>query len=140
MKKLTFIIIGLLLFACSKDSTEPAEEDNINLEILVKENKTPVPNIYVEVSALVKLIHLNQNSITGDVESVALTETQVDKEMTNTYGKVNFNYKNKSLPNRNGIIIEKVSLKKFSKEILADSTEKFIEKGGSLNLSYNIGE
>ncbi|MFC1724340.1 hypothetical protein ACFL4T_01845 [candidate division KSB1 bacterium] len=139
MKKIfLFLICAFLVLGCSKKTTAPSNEDLVKLEITVNSNGQPASTIYVQVHAMVKLNHLNQNSVTGDVETVALVETQVDEELTNTYGKVNFNYRDQSLPDEKGIIIKKVVLSRLSEVILEDTEEKFIKKNEDLKLTYDV--
>lgn len=138
MKKYLIYILAFLLFIfCGKKSTAPSNEDNIKLEITVLENGTPAGNLYVTVFAMVKLIHLNQMQ-SGDIASIALVETQEDQQITNPYGKVNFSYVDKSLPDENGIIIKKIVLSRLSEELYVDDEEKFIKKNESLKLTIDL--
>lgn len=136
-KFLIYNLTFLLVIFCGKKSTEPSNEDSIKLEITVMENDSPRENIYVTVFAMVKLIHLNQTQ-SGDIASIALVETQEDQQITNLYGKVQFSYKDKSLPEENGIIIKKIVLSRLSEELYVDSVEKFIKKNESLKLTVEL--
>ena len=136
MKKTFFLLlwVALIFNSCSKDSTdaEPVE-DVVKIEVLVRENGSPTENIFVIIDATV--------TDPVRVRSVGVVDyetTQTDQLTTNVYGKVTFSYRDKSIPDRNGIIVLKVTIKKLSSVMLEDTEEKFVEKGKTLKLEYDI--
>ena len=141
MKKLVFLIIFslVLIFSyCSKKGTEStAEEDKITIEVLVKESGIPAENLFVIVVSKVQESVKNFGAREND-EVISYEVTQTDQLTTSSYGKVLFTYVNKSLPDRGGIIIETITIKRMNDVLYEDLEEKFIEKGESLKLEYDI--
>ena len=142
MKKIILMIIlssALILAFCSKKSSEPEEEDIIKIEVLVKENGSPAQNIYVIIDArveeTVKQIdtgNINADSVTG------YEATQTDQVLTNQYGKANFSYRNKSLPDIGGIKITKITIKRMNDILIEDDELRILESGTNLDLEYEI--
>lgn len=140
MKKvLTIILAFLLVFCfCKKKSTDSeVEEDKIVVEVLVKENGSPVQNMFVEISAKVQEAVKNFGAQPDD-EVISYEVTETNSIATNQYGKATFSYNNKSLPDRGGIVIDKVVIKQMSTEVHQDDIDKFVKKGATLNLEYEL--
>ena len=141
MKKHVFLIIfslALIFSYCSKKGTEStAEEDKITIEVLVKESGVPAENLFVIVVSKVQEAVKNFGAREND-EVISYEVTQTDQSTTSSYGKVLFTYVNKSLPDRGGIIIETITIKRMNDVLYEDLEEKFIEKGESLKLEYDI--
>ncbi|MFC1725172.1 hypothetical protein ACFL4T_06070 [candidate division KSB1 bacterium] len=142
MKRFGFVLVLslVLIFAfCSKKSSDPGEEDIIKIEILVKENGSPVQNIYVIIDAQVE--ETVKQIDTGNINADTVTgyeSTQTDQVLTNQYGKSNFSYKNKSLPDLGGIKITKVTIKRMNTVLIEDDELRILKSGASLNLEYEI--
>ena len=142
MKKFSLILIFsvvLVLSFCSKKGSDPEEEDIIKIEVLVKENSSPAQNIYVIIDArveeTVKQIdtgNINADSVTG------YEATQTDQVLTNQYGKANFSYRNKSLPDLGGIKITKITIKRMNETLIEDDELRILKSGANLNLEYEI--
>ena len=138
MKKLLVILLSLFLaFSfCKKSGSDADDEgDNITVEVTVKENGQPVANLFVIITA--KVQETVKNRAEGD-EVISYETTAENQQTTTTYGKATFNYVDKSLPERGGIVIEKVTIKRLNDIVHEDTEEKFIKKNGSLNLEYEI--
>lgn len=141
MRKNFILILSIfLLFGfCKKSGTESeSAEDDITIEITVLENGTPKAGIYVIVYALVKQYTMSRvegSQTQGDF----YTTTQENTVLTNVYGKSIFKYHDMSVPDRSGIVVEKIELKYMNNIVLEDPEEKLIEKNGSLELEYDIG-
>ena len=128
--------LALVFTFCSKDSTSTEEEeDSITLEINVTKNGSAAQNIFVIVEALIWETVLNRDAGT---HTDAYESTQEDEETTNVYGKATFTYNRQSIPSRNGIVIQKVTIKELSTIVVEDTEDKVIEKNGSLSLDYEI--
>ncbi|MFC1724337.1 hypothetical protein ACFL4T_01830 [candidate division KSB1 bacterium] len=140
MKKLffTLLVVSLTIPFCGKKSTTPTVEDKVTLEVTVTENGSPKSGVYVRVFALVKkytLSRVDGSSTRGDY----YTETQEEEVLSNVYGKSIFTWNDQSVPDRDGIVIEKIVLSVFNDVVLEDTEEKLIKKNGSLALTYDIG-
>ena len=140
MRKITFSLLlcfaVILIFYCKKSTETEPEEDIIKIEVLVRENGIPTPNLFVIIEARVQE---SVRSRTDEIRRVISYEiTQEDQLTTNNYGKAIIEYRDKSIPERNGIVVEKVTIKKLSTVMLEDFEEKFVEKGTTLNLEYDI--
>ena len=128
--------LAMVFTFCSKNSTDSnGEEDKITLEITVKENGSPVQNIFVIVEA--KVQETVKNRAEGD-EVISYETTQEDQITTTVYGKATFTYVDKSLPNEGGIIIMGITIKRVNDVLLEDTEERFIAKGNSLSLEFEI--
>ena len=138
-KSLVLISIFLLVFCfCKKKSSDAdVEEDKIVVEVLVKENGSPVQNIFEEITAKVQEAVKNFGAQPDD-EVISYEVTESNSLTTNQYGKATFNYNNKSLPDRGGIVVDKVVIKRLSTVVYEDDVDKFVKKGATLNLEYEI--
>ena len=138
MKRQIVYAVLLALFlvaACKKTGSEPSAEDNVTLEITVLKNGVPSSNIFVKVEAVI----WKSTYLSGGVTRNEAYETSEDIEkITNNYGKTTFKYVDKSVPSRNGILIEKVTIKEGTTIVLEDAEEKVIEKNKTLKLTYEI--
>lgn len=139
MKRILLLVIFCLVLSCvfcKKKSTDTdTVEDIIKVEVTVKENGIAVENIFVIIDSKV------QESVKGtvdDVDVVSYETSQNDQITTNSSGIASFTYRNKSLPDRGGIVIEKVTIKRLSTVLSEDTQERFIKKGETLKLSYDI--
>ena len=138
MKKiLIFLLCLTLAFAfCKKSGSETEEEeDRITLEITVTKNGAPAQNIFVEVEATVWQYVINRDS---GMHTDAYETAQNDSDVTDVYGKASFVYNKKSIPSRNGILIDKITIKEGYTVVHEDTEEKVIQKNGSLSLSFDI--
>lgn len=138
MKKILIFCLSLFLaFSfCKKSGSETEEEDDrITLEITVNKNGSPAQNIFVEVEATVWESVVNRDS---GMHTDSYETAKNDDDFTNIYGKATFTYNKKSIPSRNGIVIEKITIKEGYTIVHEDDQEKVIQKNGSLSLSYDI--
>ncbi|MFC1724338.1 hypothetical protein ACFL4T_01835 [candidate division KSB1 bacterium] len=139
MKKvlLLILVLGLTLTFCSKDSTSSEEEteDTITLEITVIKNGSPAQNVFVDVEATIWEWVINRDS---GMHTDAMEASRTDPEITDQYGKVKIIYSKQSIPSRNGIIIDKITIREGFTIVLEDTEERVIEKNGSLSLTFEI--
>lgn len=137
MKKLLILLLSVfLMFSfCKKSSSNNEEEDSISIEITVTKNGSPVENIFVYVDVLVWENVTNRDAGT---HTDSYEATSADNATTNVYGKVTFNYNNKSIPSRNGVVLQKVTIKEFSVTKHEEDLDTVVAKNGSLSLSYEI--
>lgn len=137
MKKITLLTVLILVLTfnyCSKKGTDAETvEDIVKIEVLVRENGTPAENIFVIIEATVT----DPVRVRG-VGVVDYETTESNQLTTNAHGKVTFTYEDKSIPDRNGIVVLKVTIKKLSEMVHEDSVEKLAEKGKTLKLEYDI--
>ena len=140
MKKILLIFLSIFLICsfCSKESPAPDVEDNITLEITVTENGVPKAGIYVNVTALVRVFSHSRGE-GSNVVGEYFNEAQDTEILTNMYGKSIFRYEDASVPEHDGIVIQKVVLSQANDVLLEDDEEKIIKKNGSLELDYDIG-
>ena len=139
-KFLILCLLFILLFGfCKKSGTETASpDDNITLEVTVLENGVPKAGIYVKVTALVKVFSHSRGE-GSNVVGEYFNEAQDEEVLTNIYGISIFRYENKSVPEYNGVVVQKVELKYRNDILITDDEDKIIEKNGSLELEYDIG-
>ena len=139
MKKvlLLFLALGLVFTFCSKDSTSSEEdegEDRVTLEITVTKSGSPAENVFVNVESTVWEWVINRDS---GMHTDAYETPQTDEETTDQYGKVTIIYSKQSIPSRNGVVIDKITIKEGFTVVVTDEEEKVIEKNGSLSLTYD---
>ena len=131
----SLLMLLFLITACKKSSSEPSVEDNVTLEITVLKDGAPASNIFVKVEAVI----WKSTYLSGGVTRNEAYETSEDiEQITNNYGKTTFRYVDKSVPSRNGILIEKVTLKEGTTIIHEDDEDKIIEKNNTLRLTYEL--
>jgi len=137
-KTLTFLLSLVLVFSfCSKNgsSSNGEEENTVTFEVVVKKNGQPAKNIFVITTAKVWKSVINRDSGMHTDAGVVAEEEQ---KTTNIYGKVKYVYKGVSIPDIEGIIIDKVVLKEFSTEVKVDDEDKTIKNGKNLTVEYEI--
>ena len=88
-------------------------EDNITLEITVTENGAPKAGVYVKVTALVRVFSHSRGE-GSNVVGEYFNEAQDEEILTNAYGQSIFRYEDASVPEHEGIVIQKVSLSVFN--------------------------
>jgi len=136
----TTLIFAIIFSYCSKNSSGSEDvEDKIIVEVTVLEDGTPAENIFVEIESKVQETVKNFGANPTEDQVKSYETTQIDRETTNSKGKVTFNYMNKSLPTKGGIIINKITLKRINTVLEEDTQERFIKKGETEKLSYDIG-
>lgn len=138
MKKYILVTVLVLLMSlnfCSKKSSEPESEDRVTLEITVLRDGSPVQNLFVKVEAVIwKSTYIGG----GETRNEAYETSEDADATTNIYGKVSIVYVNKSVPSRNGILIEKITIKEGTTVLQEDTESKVIEKNHTLSLSYDV--
>jgi len=139
------LILDLLFLFCSKNSTANNEDKNsdnssdiINIEIKVLENGNPVENIFVEIDVLVQESTYNQQG--ADWETRAYTTTKTYDDITDKYGVVNYRFENKSVADKGGIVLSRVTISRGFQVVFEKEENRLIKKNNNLKLEYEIGE
>ena len=139
--KVLFLAIPLILF-CGKKSTDNDEsnndsEDVINVNVKVIEDGQPAENIFVEIEALIQLSTYGLQD-GSDWETTSYTTTEAFEDLTDSYGIAKFRFENQSVPDRGGIVVSKVTIKKGFQVVLEDTEERFVRKNTDLDIELTI--
>ncbi|MFC1724341.1 hypothetical protein ACFL4T_01850 [candidate division KSB1 bacterium] len=139
--KILFLVIPLILF-CGKKSTDNDDSngntaDVVNVSVKVYENGQPAADIFVVIEAMIQLSTYGLQD-GSDWETTSYTTTQAFEDLTNNYGIAEFRFENQSVPDRGGIVISKVTIKRGFEVILEDTEEKFVRKNNNLDIEYTL--
>lgn len=136
-----FLILFLISASCKKNSSDSDDGNNesgdvINVQVKVLENGTPAENIFVFLTATEQ--QSNYGIQGQDWHTASYTTSQTYEDNTNNYGIAEFRFENKSISERGGIVITKVTMKRGFDILHEDTEEKFVSKNTDLNLQYEL--